>query len=45
MHSAFSVTEDGKREKRFGKGVNPIVDGAWSLMPIRRVVDAFEVRG
>ncbi|CAD5211602.1 unnamed protein product [Bursaphelenchus okinawaensis] len=39
------VTEQGKHEKRFGHGVNPLLDGAWSLMPIRRVVDAFEKRG
>uniref|UniRef100_A0A1I7SK17 Glycosyl hydrolase n=1 Tax=Bursaphelenchus xylophilus TaxID=6326 RepID=A0A1I7SK17_BURXY len=39
------VTDQGKTEKRFGYGVNPLLDGAWSLMPIRRVVDVFEKRG
>jgi hypothetical protein len=41
----FSVTEHGKKEKRFAKDVSPLVNSSWSLVPIRRVVDAQHVRG
>ncbi|KAI6183563.1 RNA polymerase II-associated protein 1 domain containing protein [Aphelenchoides bicaudatus] len=39
------VTENGRKERRFAKDVNPIVNSSWSLVPVRRVVDAQAIRG
>ncbi|CAB3406887.1 unnamed protein product [Caenorhabditis bovis] len=34
----------GKREFEFGRGVNPILDSCWTLVPARKVLDAVEKR-
>jgi len=39
------VTQQGRKEKKFAKDVNPMVNSSWSLVPIRRVVDAQSIRG
>jgi hypothetical protein len=41
----FSTNERGQKERRFAKDVNPMVNSSWSLVPIRRVVDAQAIRG
>jgi hypothetical protein len=37
--------EENKTVTKFAPGVNPIVDGAWTFVPIRSVVDAVQSRG
>ncbi|PAV89301.1 hypothetical protein WR25_05718 isoform C [Diploscapter pachys] len=36
--------ENGSIVQTFAKGFNPLVDGAWTLVPIRKVVDAIDAR-
>uniref|UniRef100_A0A7E4VA40 RPAP1_N domain-containing protein n=1 Tax=Panagrellus redivivus TaxID=6233 RepID=A0A7E4VA40_PANRE len=35
-------TPDGKLKQEFASDVNPVADGSWMLVPIRRVLDAVE---
>ncbi|KAI6233161.1 RPAP1-like protein [Aphelenchoides fujianensis] len=34
------VTDQGRKERRFAADVNPLVTAGWSLVPVRRVLDA-----
>ncbi|KAI6230518.1 RNA polymerase II-associated protein 1 domain containing protein [Aphelenchoides fujianensis] len=34
------VTEQGRKERRFAADVNPLVTSGWSLVPVRRLLDA-----
>ncbi|PAV63420.1 hypothetical protein WR25_08385 [Diploscapter pachys] len=36
--------ENGSIVQTFAKGFNPLVDGAWTLVPIRKVIDAIDAR-
>uniref|UniRef100_A0A8R1IAS4 RPAP1_N domain-containing protein n=1 Tax=Caenorhabditis japonica TaxID=281687 RepID=A0A8R1IAS4_CAEJA len=38
------VSLDGHTSYEFGHGVNPILDNCWTLVPVRRVLDAVEKR-
>ncbi|CAI2350155.1 unnamed protein product [Caenorhabditis sp. 36 PRJEB53466] len=38
------VSLDGQISYEFGRGVNPILDNCWTLVPVRRVLDAVEKR-
>ncbi|CAI5448590.1 unnamed protein product [Caenorhabditis angaria] len=38
------IESSGHRSFEFAKGLNPIIDNCWTLIPVRRVLDAVEKR-